>query len=127
MEVLWPIASSLFVIGLLSALLLLARRAAMNKPLSFGALGRPQMLSFARRPDPGADDQKSLRVLRQAALTPSHRVHLLLVADQRVLLCTHPQGCTVIPTVGGEVERCPRHPEDRNQSCIQQAGERNAG
>jgi|SRR5271165_4964018 len=117
MEVLLPIAASLFVIGMLSGLLLLARRAAISKPISFGSPGRLRMFSFPRRQNPGSEDQRSLRVLKQVVLTPSHRLHLLLVAGDSVLLCTHPQGCTVIPATGSEVDRM-------TPSGAQQPGER---
>src|SRR5277367_4446495 len=96
MDVVSPMLAILFVFGLLAGLLMLARRAATNKPLSLGVLNRRRLFSFPKRDDPSSADQKSLSVLRQATLTPSHRLHLLNVGGQQVLLCTHPQGCSVI-------------------------------
>jgi hypothetical protein len=98
MDVLSPILAILFVIGLLAGLLLLARRAALSKPTSLNSFRQRRLFSFPRRANPVSDEQCGLCVVKQASLTPSHRVHLLLVAGQNVLLCTHPQGCTVIMT-----------------------------
>ena len=118
MEVFLPIASSLFVIGLLYGLLLLARRAAVGKPISFGPLNKPRLFSFPRRSNPGGDDQKSLCVLKQVVLTPSHRLHLVRVTGEKVLLCTHPHGCTVIPATAGEVEHVTPHGAQSGESRV---------
>ncbi len=109
MELLLPVASSLFVIGLLSGLLLLARRAAIGKPISFGSPGQSRLFFFPRRHDSARADQNSLCVLKQVVLTPSHRLHLVRTAGENVLLCTHPHGCTVIPAAGNEVGRVTPH------------------
>jgi Flagellar biosynthesis protein, FliO len=105
MEVVLPIASSIFVIGLLSGLLLLARRAAGGKGISFRSPLQPRLFSFPRRLKAGGDDQKGLSVLTQVALTPSHRLHLLSVGGEKVLLCTFAQGCTVIPVIATKSDR----------------------
>jgi hypothetical protein len=119
MEVGLPIASSIFVIGLLSGLLLLARRAAGGKAISLRSPLQPRLFSFPRRLKSGGDDQKCLIVLTQVALTPSHRLHLLSVGGEKVLLCTFAQGCTVIPVAGTQLDRTAPstiRPEERSVS-----------
>jgi hypothetical protein len=44
-----------------------------------------------------------LSVLKRARLTPNHQLHLVIAMDQQILLCTHPQGCSIIP-VGSKPE-----------------------
>ncbi len=118
MEVLLAIAASLFVIGLLAGLLLVARKLAVGRTVSLGLRGKRRLFAFPLGLNPGGDSQKSLYVLNQVALTPSHRLHLLLVTGEKVLLCTHPQGCTVIPAARSELELKPP---------TAQSGERSVG
>lgn len=97
MDVISPILAIFFVVGLLAGLLVLARRAGVGKPLSPGVFSKGRLFPFPVRRHSVAGERESLCILKQVVLSPSHRVHLVLVAGQNVLLCTHPQGCTVIP------------------------------
>jgi hypothetical protein len=38
-----------------------------------------------------------LSVLKRSQLTPNHQLHLVIAMGQQILLCTHPQGCSIIP------------------------------
>jgi hypothetical protein len=40
-----------------------------------------------------------LTVLKRSRLTPNHQLHLVIAMDQQILLCTHPQGCSIVPLV----------------------------
>jgi flagellar biosynthetic protein FliO len=41
----------------------------------------------------------SIEILQQVALGPGHRLHLVRVADQAILIATHASGSTVIERV----------------------------
>jgi hypothetical protein len=49
-----------------------------------------------RTPKPLESD--SVRVLKRVSLTATHQLHWIGTPQGAFLLCTHPQGCTLLPT-----------------------------
>jgi hypothetical protein len=41
-------------------------------------------------------DADSLRLLRRINLTGTHQLHLIRASEEIFLLCTHPQGCSLL-------------------------------
>lgn len=65
----------------------------------------PRLLASARsacsgkfRPHPNRKSAAELDILRRVSLTPTHQLHLVKTAQEIFLVCTHPQGCTVLKT-----------------------------
>ncbi|MBV9085790.1 MAG: hypothetical protein JOZ62_24205 [Acidobacteriaceae bacterium] len=97
----------LLVFGLLGVLYAYSRR---KKPgyagwqslfPSFGTV-----LSRSARPKRSATPP--LDVLRRISLTPTHKLHLISTTAGQLLVCTHPNGCTVLnssPAAEGEASR----------------------
>jgi hypothetical protein len=46
-------------------------------------------------------ESDSVRVLKRVSLTATHQLHWIGTPQGAILLCTHPQGCTVLPTRAG--------------------------
>jgi hypothetical protein len=67
-----------------------------------------------RVPKPLESD--SVRVLKRVSLTATHQLHLIGTAQDAFLLCTHPQGCTLLPT------RVGRPQPDREHLASQDLG-----
>lgn len=44
----------------------------------------------------GDGPRSALSVANRIALTPSHSIHLVNYNSSQLLICTHPQGCTVL-------------------------------
>ena len=93
MEFLRVLVGLLVVFGLLGALHYFSKR-----------LDRIRLAKFldrmpAVRRSPGMTKPASseiLRVFQRKSLTASHQVHVLGFGDEELLVCTHPQGCTLL-------------------------------
>jgi flagellar biogenesis protein FliO len=83
MDVLRQIFSVLLVFSLLGAVLWGLRRGGR---ISFQAGKR------------ALRNTRSMAAVERLALTPQHTLHLVLINGHEILMATHPQGCTVIPT-----------------------------
>jgi hypothetical protein len=60
-------------------------------------------LSWPRnRHSRNALDNDSVRVLKRVSLTATHQLHLIATTGGAFLLCTHPQGCTLLRTRTGQ-------------------------
>lgn len=59
--------------------------------LPAGALQRPAFLNRKN-----SEAAAAFTVLQKTRITPTHQVHLLAIESDRLLICTHPQGCTVL-------------------------------
>jgi hypothetical protein len=82
------------VFALLGVLYYVSNRA--RATLSAKAFTGRQIWSRRIRPAaPGKSD--SLKVLKRVALTPTHQLHLIETIEGAFLICTHPQGCTLLP------------------------------
>lgn len=46
----------------------------------------------------GSEKPVEIAVLQRVHLTANHQLHLVRNGDQRVLICTHPQGCSLLMT-----------------------------
>lgn len=92
---LFRVALALFtVFGVLAILYFVSRRA---------PAGTPRLLESARnacsgkfRLFPSQKNSAELEVLRRVNLTATHQLHLVRTAREVVLVCTHPQGCTLL-------------------------------
>lgn len=99
MEILRFLVALLIVFGLLGALRVLSKRGGKLPALpgfakfSFGS-------TLARAVKPAATGGEHLRVVKKLHLTATHQVHLIRVGEEALLLCTHPQGCTVLQSAG---------------------------
>ena len=83
------------VFGLLAVLYFIANHARARLAAK-GLRAHPiwsRRLRIAHKPD--AD---SLRVTRRVSLTATHQLHLIATTEDSFLLCTHPHGCTLLPT-----------------------------
>lgn len=82
------------VFGLLGLLYFVSNRSKDRATLRSrcGQLIWPQKLRIAVN---GADAD-SLRVLRRVNLTGTHQVHLIRGGEEMFLVCTHPQGCSLL-------------------------------
>lgn len=78
MEIARQLGAVLFVLALLAAAVWVLRR--------YGMAG----VSGKGRPAGG------LEILQQVSLGPGHRLHLIRLADQAILIATHASGTTVI-------------------------------
>jgi hypothetical protein len=95
MDALYRFCAVLFVLGLLGLLWLFAKR--MN------AGSNRLRFPWPRSKMPGklwggSDKPLDVAVLQRVHLTGSHQLHLVRTGDQRVLICTYPQGCTLLMT-----------------------------
>lgn len=82
------------VFGLLGLLYFISNRAKAKGPL---CLARPRSIWRPRFGNAvNGSEPDSLRVLRRVNLTSTHQVHLLRASEETLLLCTHPQGCTLL-------------------------------
>lgn len=99
MEILRFLVALLIVFGLLGALRVLSKRGGKLPALpgfakfSFGS-------TLARAVKPSATGGEHLRVVKKLHLTATHQVHLIRTGDEELLLCTYPQGCTVLQSAG---------------------------
>ena len=112
MDMAEPVLGILVVFGLLATFVLLTRHLAGGKarcvPPTYTRSGSPftaaGIAQLFRSPlprwmRPGGDATDLIRV-RQLALTPTHRVHLVRIQGSEVILITHPQGCDWHPLTG---------------------------
>lgn len=87
------------VFGLLGLLALFCRRRNARNP---SAVRSPALLKFPlpslrfKRRDSAEGTLARLRVLKRVNLTPTHQLHLISIDSASLLICTHPQGCTVL-------------------------------
>lgn len=103
----------LIVFGLLALLLVVSRRSKQKRTSFVNALMLLKSGSFRLRREMdrkiGSASATSLQVERQHRLTPSHQLHVITWGGQRLLICTHPQGCTLLEqvshTTGNEFAR----------------------
>ncbi len=82
------------VFGLLGFLYFISNRAKTRASLRprCTQLRWPQRLRIPAT----SSDADSLRVVRRVNLTGSHQVHLLRARKEIFLVCTHPQGCSLL-------------------------------
>ena len=82
------------VFGLLGLLYSISNRAKTRAALRSGCARWmwPHKLRIAGN----AADAEALRVLRRINLTGTHQVHLIRASDEMFLVCTHPQGCSLL-------------------------------
>jgi hypothetical protein len=97
MDILRVALALLIVFGLLGGLYFLSSRA---KRLS----GIPGLRSVSisslvsgRKPGPVPLPDQEIRLLRRLHLTANHQLHLIASNGSKILLCTHPHGCQVLP------------------------------
>lgn len=95
MDILRFLVAIIVVFGLLGALYVLSKRGRKFA-------GLPGFLKFSLGPagsrtlQPPVVSGDALRVIKRLNLSPTHQLHLLQIEEESVLLCTHPQGCTVL-------------------------------
>jgi hypothetical protein len=95
MDILRFLVAIIVVFGLLGALYVLSKRGRRFAGLpgffkfSLGSAGS----RAAQAPVVSGD---ALRVIKRLNLSATHQLHLLQIEEGSVLLCTHPQGCTVL-------------------------------
>jgi hypothetical protein len=96
MDILRFLVAIIVVFGLLGALYFLSNRGRKfaGLPGFFKLFLRPA--GSARAGQPSGVNGDSLRVIKRLNLSATHQVHLLQIEEENVLLCTHPQGCTVL-------------------------------
>lgn len=93
------VAGFVVVFGLLALLALLCRRRnAQNRPAfrTSALLGFPFSSFLLKRYKTGESKSPRLHVLRRVSLTPTHQLHLVSTDTASFLICTHPQGCSVL-------------------------------
>ena len=94
------------VFGLLGALALFCRsRNARTVPstITKTALLKFPLSSFRfRRSDTPENVSMQLRVLKRVSLTPTHQLHLISIDSTSLLICTHPQGCSLLQSSPAE-------------------------
>lgn len=95
MDILRFLAAILIVFGLLGALRFFSSRAG-KRPVLPGFLKFSWSAAFSRAAQGSAVSGERLRTVKRIHLTASHQVHLLQIDNESLLLCTHPQGCTVL-------------------------------
>jgi hypothetical protein len=84
------------VFGLLGSLYLFSSRLKKRIPIALGESGTIWSGKF--RVTTGLKNSTTLQVRRRIHLTATHQLHLISASDEEFLLCTHPQGCTVLRT-----------------------------
>lgn len=93
------------VFGLLGALALFCRRrnARTAPSATRSALVKFPLSSFRfRRRDTPESVSAQLRVLKRVSLTPTHQLHLISIDSTSLLICTHPQGCSLLQSSPAE-------------------------
>jgi hypothetical protein len=107
------LALALFIVfGLLGGLYFISNRAKRLSwlpgvtPISFSSLAKKQKSGHGPLPD------DEIRVVKRVHLTASHQLHFIALNGRRLLLCTHPQGCEVLPI-----------PQSERTDLIQQANQ----
>lgn len=98
------------VFGLLGLLAFYCRRRNGRKPLPIKS---SVLLKFAfpnfrvKARDYADGPQAHLRVLKRISLTPTHQLHLISTDSTTLLICTHPQGCSVLQqSASPETDHC---------------------
>jgi Flagellar biosynthesis protein, FliO len=91
MDVLRQVFSVLLVFSLLGAVLWLLRRGGR---ISFRGFTVPGVAMTRVQ-----GDTRSMVAVERLALTPQHMLHRVRINGREVLVATHPQGCSVVPTV----------------------------
>jgi hypothetical protein len=96
------------VFGLLGLLALFCRRGKATSP-SFirrsASLKFPLPFLRVNRCDP-SDTPAPLRVMKRVSLTPTHQLHLISIDSTSLLICTHPQGCSVLHQGAEKQQEC---------------------
>ena len=94
------------VFGLLGALALFCRR--RNARIASSAIAKSALLKFPlssfrfRKRDTPESGSAQLRVLKRVSLTPTHHLHLISIDSTSLLICTHPQGCSLLQSSPAE-------------------------
>jgi hypothetical protein len=91
MNVALRLAATIPAMGLLGFLRWFAPKCAFKR---FGLLRLPFSDGSPHRE---VQTPVQLSVLKRSHLTPNHQLHLVTAMGQQILLCTHPQGCSIIP------------------------------
>jgi len=87
------------VLGLLAAVLWLARRGAAAGSLNPRRTWNAEWLRTLRsNPATPKSPAKSLERLGRLSLTPHHTLHLVRIQGLELIVATHPQGCSVVTT-----------------------------
>lgn len=95
MDLLRVLAALFIVFGLLGALHFFSRRGGKRSPL-------PELVKFSlgkagiRANNGNSPAAEQVRVIKRLNLSATHQIHLLQIDKENILLCTHPQGCTVL-------------------------------
>ena len=105
MDILRVALALIIVFGLLGGLYFLSSRAKRLsaapglRSISFSSLVKGQ------KPGPVPLPDHEVRLLKRLHLTANHQLHLIAFDGIKILLCTHPQGCEVLPfTQGGHTD-----------------------
>ncbi len=88
------------VFGLLGLLAFFCRHKSGRNPSAVrtSALLKFPFPSFrVSRREPAESAPAHLFVLKRVNLTPTHQLHLISTESANLLICTHPQGCSVLP------------------------------
>jgi|SRR6185312_488542 len=93
MDALYRFCAVLLVIGLLGLLWLFAKR--MNTGSRALRFSWPNG-KMHRKLWGASDKSVDVAVLQRVHLTASHQLHLVRNGGRRVLICTHPQGCSLL-------------------------------
>jgi hypothetical protein len=81
------------VFGLLGLLYYFSRRWKTTRSFRSATIGL-RLSELLGSKTPGQTD--SLKVHRRLHLTATHQLHLVVSDDQKLLICTYPQGCTLV-------------------------------
>lgn len=93
------VSGFVIVFGLLGLLAFFCRRKSARNPSTIGnsALLKFPFRSFGvHRRESGEGAPAHLRVQKRVNLTPTHQLHLISTASANLLICTHPQGCSIL-------------------------------
>ena len=103
-------AAFLLVFGLLGLLFAFTRRKRPGYTFRWLPLLSNFRSVFARPllSDACSAAPPALEVTRRISLTPTHKIHLISTAAEQLLVCTHPNGCTVLNRrLSPETEKTP--------------------
>src|SRR5215467_13511217 len=93
------VAGFAVVFGLLALLALFCRRRNARSPRAVrtsGLLGFPFSSLLVKKYEAAGSKSARLHVSRRVSLTPAHQLHLVSTDNASFLICTHPQGCSVL-------------------------------
>jgi hypothetical protein len=98
MQMVRLVTGFVIVFGLLGLLALFCRRTSARNP---SAIRNSVLLKFpfpfrVNRRESADSAPAHLRLLKRLNLTPTHQLHLISTESAKLLICTHPQGCSVL-------------------------------